>query len=57
MLFGPEHCEQFGDPHVDGSEPVKPGAAGGADGNQEPRLADTKPAMVNMEVRIPCPQV
>jgi hypothetical protein len=28
MLFGPEDSEQFGDPHVDGSEPVKPGVAG-----------------------------
>ena len=54
MLFGPEDGEQFGDPHVDGSQAVKTGVAGGADGNQEIRVADGGMPVVNMEA-IPCP--
>ena len=55
MLFGPEDGEQFGDPYMDGSQAVKPGVAGGTDGNQEPRLAYARPSVVNMERRIPRP--
>jgi hypothetical protein len=54
MLFGPEDGEQFRDPDMDRSQTVEAGVAGGADGDQEPRLADTGMPLVNMEA-VPCP--
>jgi hypothetical protein len=55
MLFGPENREQFRDPDMNRRQAVQAGMAGGADGDQEPRLAHAGLAMVNMELRVPCP--
>ena len=55
MLFGPENGEQFRDPPVDRREAVQAGVAGRADRDQEPGLAHARLAMVNMELRVPCP--
>jgi hypothetical protein len=41
---------------MDGSQAVKPGVAGGADGDQEPRLADTRLAVMDVEFGVPAPQ-
>lgn len=56
MLFGPEDCEQFGDPDVDRSQAVKPGVAGRADRNQEIRVTEARMPVMNVEA-IPCPAV
>jgi hypothetical protein len=42
---------------MDGSQAVKPGVAGGADGDQEPRLADTRLAVMDVEFGVPAPQL
>jgi hypothetical protein len=55
MLFGPEDGRQFGDPQVDGSQAVEAGVAGGADSDQQIRIADAGIPVMNMEHRIPCP--
>jgi hypothetical protein len=56
MLFGPEDGEQFGDPRMDRGQPMKPGVAGGANGNQE--IGITVPGMPVMNMKeacLPCP--
>jgi hypothetical protein len=55
MLFGPEDGQQIGDPGVDRRKPMKPGVAGGTDGDQQIGVAVTGMPVMNVEVRIPCP--
>ena len=50
MLLGPECFEQLGDPAVDRSEPMEPGVAGAAEGDQR-RGAVRGPAVVDDERR------
>jgi hypothetical protein len=49
MLFGPEGGKQFRDPDLDGSQAVQPGVAGGADGDEEPRLAHARLPVMNVK--------
>jgi hypothetical protein len=55
MLFGPEDHNQFGDPDVEGREAMETGVAGGADGDQEIRIAVARMAVMNMEAIVPRP--
>jgi hypothetical protein len=57
MLFGPENGEQFGNPAVDRSEAMEPGVTGGADGDQDFRVAEPGMLVVNVEVLVPRPQL
>jgi hypothetical protein len=54
MLLGPEDGEEFGDPDMDRSQAVKPSVAGRADGDQEPRLAQSRLTVMNVEFGVPC---
>jgi hypothetical protein len=55
MLFGPEGGKQLRDPDMNGSQAVETGVAGSADGDEEPRLAHARLAMMNVEFSTPCP--
>ena len=55
MLLSPEDGEPFRDPRMDRSQAMQPGVAAGADGNQEPRLAHARLAMMDVEFSAPCP--
>ena len=55
MLLDPEDGEQFRDPDADRTQPMQPRVAAGANCNQEARLAQSRPAVMNVEFRVPCP--
>ena len=55
MLLGPEDGEQFGDPRVDGSQPMQASVARGADSDQDFRVADAGMPMVHVQVLVPRP--
>ena len=46
----PKRNQRRLDPVPDGAEPVNPGVAGGAEGNQKARVMNARPAMVNRQL-------
>jgi hypothetical protein len=55
MLFGPENGQQFRNPDMDRSQAMEAGVTGGADRDQEPRLAHARLSVMNVESGIPRP--